>query len=377
MVKIGIDGRTFSVPNPGGAVRTGIELTKELNNLHSDLEIFSNSNAASRLNGISVDSYAYNRNSKILGMLWEQFALPKRATDLEVDILYSPVAYCPLVPTSFLCAITIHDLSSFHGHSAGWYNQFERIVVPKMASRADIIFTVSKFSKSRICSELDIPESKVHVIYNGVNEQFFSNSHSDSNLDLPDSYLLYVGALSTRKNISGLLKAFRILKENYGIEHELVLIGPEDDPTNESDISSEIIDPIRENIVQLGYIPDDDLKVVYDFADVFVFPSFYEGFGMPPLEAMACGTPVVASDRTAIPEVLGDGAEYVNPDSPESIAKGVNNILTNTELKRSLIKKGHNRAAKFQWNKSAKNLREVLCGAKITQNNSPDNTGDY
>jgi glycosyltransferase involved in cell wall biosynthesis len=241
-----------------------------------------------------------------------------------------------------------------------------------MASRADLIFTVSEFSKSKICLELDVTESKVQVVYNGVNEIFFSDKQPTSDLSLPDTYLLYVGALSTRKNISGLLQAFRILKEDYDIEHKLVLIGPEDDPTNESDIDPQMIDPIREDIIQLGYVTDEELKEAYTAADIFVFPSYYEGFGIPPLEAMACGTPVVASDRTAIPEVLGDAAEYVDPDHPESISEGVVNILTDPDLSKTLTDKGQSQSEQFQWTKSAKKLYKTLSDRK-KQNNPLNN----
>jgi len=360
MIKIGVDGRTLSVPNPGGAVRTGIELTRELGRQHSDVTVFGHSNISARLDSLTIDSYGYRRNSKALGMIWEQTTLPKRATDREIDVLYSPVAYCPLVPTPFPCAITIHDVSSLSGHSAGWYNRFERIMLPQMASRADLIFTVSEFSKSKICSKLNIPESKVQVVYNGVNELFFSEDTPTTNLNLPGSYFLYVGALSTRKNISGLLEAFRILHEDYNIDHKLVLIGPEDDPTNESDIDSKMIEPIGEDIIQLGYVTDEQLKEAYSNAEALVFPSYYEGFGMPPLESMACGTPVIASNRTAIPEILDEAPIYINPSNIDSIVDAMSNILSSPSLRQEHVNKGYKQASQYRWDHSADDLIKKL-----------------
>ena len=357
---IGIDGRTFAVPEPGGTVRTGLKLAEGL--LTSDLEvkIFGHTDIKNTFPAEDVYPSGLFTQFRPFGMFWEQTALPIGGSCEDIDVLYSPESYCPLSPTPFPCVITIHDLSSFHGYSAGWYNTFQQVVTPLMAKRADKIITVSKYSKKDIADQLSVSKEKIEVVYNGVDDVFLSDDSPIPELDLPNKYLLYVGSMSTRKNLTGLLEGYSILRNKYGLDHKLVLIGPEDDPTNKQ-ILPTIDNAVPENaIVNPGYVSDAELKYAYQNADAFVFPSLFEGFGIPPLEAMACRTPVVASNRTAIPEILGDAAHYINPEKPSDIADGVVSILNDSEYQQTLIDQGLERVSEFTWEQASDDLHKML-----------------
>lgn len=359
-MKIGINGAILCTPEPGGVARVAIEISKQLAKKSDQTLIFSHDLSKERLDGIPVDSFGYLSQSRSFGLLWEQLVLPIKSRQKDIDVLYSPTPYVPLPPTPCPCVITIHDVSSLQEYSAGWYNEYEKISLPILSDRADVVLTISEFSKSEIHSKLNIPEQDIRVVPNGVSDHFFSNDSEGASISLPDKYILYVGSVGKRKNVSGLIESFRYLKSNRNIPHKLVLIGPEDDSTNTSGIVSDNFESAENSIIRFGYLPKTKLKKAYTAADLFVFPSLYEGFGIPPLEAMACETPVVASDQTAIPEVLGSAAKYVDPYDTEDMAEGIYEVLTNEELEKTLIQRGRERAEQFRWENSADQLMEIL-----------------
>lgn len=363
-LSIGVDGRTFSVPEPGGTVQVGQSLTSELLNSDANIEIFGHNSVKKTFPERVVNSWGYLSQSRLFGLFWEQIALPTSAKKAGIDVLYSPESYCPLSPVPFPRIITIHDLSSFHGYSSKLYNHFQQNVLPVMADAADGIVTVSEFSKRDISKHLDVNPEKIHVVHNGINQRFFSDEIPDVSLDLPDKYILYVGSISTRKNISGLIRGFTILKNRHRIPHKLVLVGPEDDPTNSQVNVTARGDTVERDIINLGYLSESELERAYYEADVFAFPSLFEGFGIPPLEAMACETPVVASDATAVPEVLGDAAHYVDPKRAEDIASGIATVLDNEEYRQELVVRGQERARLFTWERSSQDLLEYLVNSK-------------
>lgn len=289
------------------------------------------------------------------GHVWEQMVLPWR---LRRGLLWSPCTTGPLSISSQI--VTIHDCAFFdqaHCFSrafAAWY----QFLVPRLARAARQILTDSEFSKQRIVELCRVPAAKVQVVYCGVGAGFRPHSAEEiaavrRKLGLPQRYLLCVGSLEPRKNLVRLLAAWqRIQPRLDGVS--LVLAGAKSHVFREAGLSQ----PPAVHLA--GYLSDDMLSAVYAGAEAFVFPSLYEGFGLPVLEAMACGTPVVCSATTSLREVAGDAALLVDPFDVESIAEGLTQVLEDGDLRDKLCARGVARAQKFSWDETASHTWDAL-----------------
>lgn len=224
--------------------------------------------------------------------------------------------------------------------------------------RSDIIITGSNYSKQEILERLDFSEDKIRVIYHGINHDIF-RVYKDLSLDfdLPKKFIFSVGSIEPRKNLLGLLKAYNLLEAKTKQEYKLVLAGFKGWENKEI---MQLINKDKENIFYLGFISDEELAKVYNLATCFVFASFYEGFGLPPLEAMACATPVIASRLTSIPEVCSDASIYCDVHNEKDIKDKIELVLADNNLQQSMIQKGLKRASEFSWEKSAKEHQEVF-----------------
>jgi glycosyltransferase involved in cell wall biosynthesis len=242
-----------------------------------------------------------------------------------------------------------------------------------MAARSsNRILTVSEASKRDILRFFDVPPEKIAVIYNGIDERFHRQPAEEEivrvreRYQLQGDFVLYAGNVKPHKNLGRLLDAFHLLRQE-GLDHlKLVVIG--DEISKYTDLRRTVHrHNLHKHIRFLGYMPDETLAVLYRLAAVFVFPSLYEGFGLPPLEAMASGTPVVTSNVSSLPEVVGDAAVLVDPTEPASIADGLRRVLTDPALAASLVTRGLARAAEFSWARSVAQIRaiygEVAAGA--------------
>lgn len=248
---------------------------------------------------------------------------------------------------------SVHDFSfilhkEFHPKERIEY--FEKYFYVNI-KKSDLIITGSEFSKQEILDKLDFKDQEVKVIYHGIDHEIFK-IHTNLSVDfnLPEKFIFSVGSIEPRKNLIGLLNAYNLLPENIKKEYKLVLAGFKGWENKE--IMNQI-EQNKENIFYLGYLLDEELAKVYNRATCFVFPSFYEGFGLPILESMACGTPVVCSDTTSLPEVGGDAVSYCNPYDIKDIAIKIEMILEDKILQEVMIQKGLSRAKLFSWEKSA------------------------
>jgi glycosyltransferase involved in cell wall biosynthesis len=196
------------------------------------------------------------------------------------------------------------------------------------------------------------------VIYHGINHSIFK-IYDDLKLpfELPKKFIFSVGSIEPRKNLLGLLRAYNDLSEQTRFEYKLVLAGFKGWENKEI---MELITKNKQNIHYLGFIDDSELAKVYNLASLFVFPSFYEGFGLPPLEAMACGTPVVSSNLTSMPEVCQDAAIYCDPYDIVDIKQKIELVLGDETIQKELINKGLKRASEFSWQKSAQSHLAVF-----------------
>ncbi len=224
--------------------------------------------------------------------------------------------------------------------------------------RSDMIITGSNYSKQEILERTNFTEDKIRVIYHGIDHNLFKVYQDiELNFELPSKFILSVGTVEPRKNLLGLLKAYNLLDEQLKKEYKLILVGFKGWENSEI---MELMNQNKESIEYLGFISDEELAKVYNLATCFLFPSFYEGFGLPPLEAMACGTPVVSSNSSSLPEVGGDAVVYCDPYSIEDIKNKIEMVLINSELQQTMVSKGLKQAKKFSWEKSAQEHKELF-----------------
>lgn len=286
---------------------------------------------------------------QVAGHLWEQFILP--ALIQKNEMLWSPANTSAWVVQRQ--AVTIHDASVFDHPEwfrpafAAWTRLSWRI----LAKRAKAILMVSGFSKHRLKRHLGIPDEKIHVVYNGVGKPFEPQSQKriqavKEKYGVKKPYFLFVGTLEPRKNLSALLQAWRTANLRA---HELFIAGAE----------GKVFAPVGQ-IGNLTYVPDDDLPALYSGAAAFVFPSLYEGFGLPVLEAMACGAPAITSNTTALAEMFGDSALLVAPDQPEEIVQAMHTIIEDKSLASRLRERGLKKAGELTWETSAVKTEEIL-----------------
>lgn len=255
---------------------------------------------------------------------------------------------------------TVHDFSfilhkDFHPKERIEY--FEKYFFKNIV-KSDMIITGSEFSKQEILEQLNFSSEKIRVIYHGIDHKLFKlDDKLDLNFELPKKFIFSVGSIEPRKNLLGLLKAYDLLENNLKAEYKLVLAGFKGWENKEI---MTLIEKNKENIHYLGFISDIELVKVYNLATCFVFPSFYEGFGLPVLEAIACGTPVICSNTSSLPEVGGDAVVYCNPYDLNDIKNKIEIVLNDDNLQKEMIKKGLERAKLFSWEKSAEEHIKVF-----------------
>ncbi len=227
-------------------------------------------------------------------------------------------------------------------------------------ARSDKIITISEFSKNEIHELLQIPEEKIEVVYSApsIVTETADFQVVQERLKIQKPYLLYVGTIEPRKNLIRLIQAFDWLKKEKQIPHQLILAGGGGWKTEEIHQAAETA-RFAEEIRFTGYLSSEEKNALYQKADAMVFPSLYEGFGMPPLEAMLFGCPVICSDAASLPEIVGEAAELVDPLDVEAIADGIWNVLSNRNYRSSLIEKGTQQALRFSWDRSAEKMIQI------------------
>jgi len=295
----------------------------------------------------------------------EQFELPRILSRHKVDLLHSPHFLLPLVRPCPVVA-TIHDviymacpgdLPSLAGR------QYYRIMMNACSRMATRIITDSEHSRNEIVRYLHTDPEKIEVIYPAVDSFFHSEADSTriasvrSRFGIDRDYVLCVGIYKPRKNHAGLLTAFRKMLDS-GCQAQLVVAGPmgEGEPVLRR-LAREF--GIAEHVIFTGFVNDADLRALYFGARVYACPSVYEGFGFTVLEAMACGTPVVCSSATSLPEVAGKAALYFNPHNPEEMASQLVRAFSGDALRASLIAEGHRNLLRFNWKETARQTLEV------------------
>jgi glycosyltransferase involved in cell wall biosynthesis len=296
----------------------------------------------------------------------EQVRIPLALRRERVTLFHAPhYVLPPLVPCRSV--VTIHDC--IHLMFPQYLPNrlalgYARTAIRLAARRATRVLTVSESSKRDILRFVDADANKIDVIYNAFDERFGIEPREEEvvrvreRYQLHDEFVLYAGNVKPHKNLERLIEAFDRVRRR-GLEHlKLVMIG--DEISKYAALRRAVHrHQLHKYVRFLGYLPEETLAVMYRLAGVFVFPSLYEGFGLPPLEAMASGTPVVTSNVSSLPEVAGNAAVLVDPYDPDAIADGIERVLTDDKLRRDLRGKGIARARQFSWEASVRRVREI------------------
>lgn len=322
-----------------------------------DLFIFSSRNIS--LNKEVKRIPSYYKVFSVRGL----FELSLNAQRKDVDIIHCPMYVTPFYPRARL-VVTIHDLipirmpevMSRRGRRSTYY-----ILNKHAINTSEVILVPSESTKSDVLDIFDCSEEKVHVIHHALDDVFLNVAENRADyipngLRPGDRYLLSVGSAKPNKNLVRLLEAFARVKKE--ISAKLVLIGDLDARYPEVQFASNNLH-IQNDVIFTGRVTDSELLSLYSKALAFVFPSVYEGFGLPPLEAMACNTPVTCSKATSLPEVVGDAALLFDPYSVESISNAIVRVVLDQQLRVSLIAKGRQRINEFTWDKTLSRVLKV------------------
>jgi glycosyltransferase involved in cell wall biosynthesis len=290
----------------------------------------------------------------------EQISVPVDLWRARVDLFHaphyvvSPLTLCPFV-------VTIHDcihlrFPQYLPNRAAYY--YARVVMSSSARRARRVLTVSRASKQDILHFLKIPADKIEVIYNALDEGLAAAPSAgevarvQQRFQLTSPFVLYAGNIKPHKNVDRLIHAFSLLRQRGAGDTKLLVIG---DEVSKYQNLRRLVHryQLHQHVRFLGFVPDETLAVLYRLASVFVFPSLYEGFGLPPLEAMAAGVPVITSNVSSLPEVVGDAALLINPLDAGAIAEAMARVLEDPALRADLIRRGHERVKVFSWQQAA------------------------
>jgi glycosyltransferase involved in cell wall biosynthesis len=297
----------------------------------------------------------------------EQLRIPLDLRREQIDLFHTPhYVLPPLVPCKSV--VTIHDcihlrfpqylpnrLAYAYARSSLWV----------ATHRSNRVLTVSEASKRDILRYFRIPEKKIDVIHNAMDERFGETPTADDvarvqeRYQLNAPYVLYAGNIKPHKNLERLIEAFHMLRQDPDLAHvKLLIIG--DEISKYATLRRAVHKyKLHKHVRFFGFVPDKTLAVLYRLARVFVFPSLYEGFGLPPLEAMASGTPVITSDVSSLPEVVGDAALLIDPLDTNAIAEAIRRVLMDSTLHEQLRQKGFTRVREFSWDRSIRRVREI------------------
>lgn len=310
--------------------------------------------------------------------LWEQVLLPVAVARDRVDLLYAPANTAPLIiPAPTRLVLTIHDAmfllpSSQLPTSPSLYQRLGRAyraaIVPRVAHHADRVTTVSSFSGDDLAQRLGLKRSSISVVYESANPVFYSTNDRSAldavrdRLRLPRSFVLALGAVDPRKNTAAVLEAFALARPSMAEQWGLVVTGLSGSFREQVVAQAQRLG-IADVLVPLGFVTEEELAALYNLAELLLYPSLYEGFGLPIIEAMACGTPVISSALTSIPEVAGDAALLVEPTDISAIAEALISLLNQPSRREELRQRGFAQIQAFSWERTAGLLLEAFYGA--------------
>jgi len=372
-MKIGIEARKLFSKSKHGMDLVALELIKNIASIdkNNDYIIFTQS-------GPDKPIIPHSDNLKIIELPsapvpgWEQFILPVAVKQHKCDLLHCTSNTGPM-KISVPLVLTLHDIIYLENNRAikdansvyqKLKNHYRKFVVPKIVENATQIITVSKYQENVIKTHLPASKNKITTIYNGVSEHFHISCDTEKaksvkeKFGLPNKFILFLGSNDPKKNTIGTIAGYRLYKKDAKNDVPLVLVDTSEKKLNKylADIKAP---ELREHIMLTGYVRNDELPYLYTLASVFLYPSYKESFGIPILEAMACGTPVITSNTSSMPEVAENAAYIVDPFDSLSIAKAISQILEHPMLREGLIKSGMEQIKKFSFCKMARSVIDI------------------
>ena len=298
---------------------------------------------------------------------FEDYYFPENISNENIDIYHMPqngIGFSEGISCKKI--VTIHDLIPYvmpETVGRGYLLKFLKEMPLIIGGSAGII-TVSEFSKRDILKFFPIDESKIFVTPLAADKKYapldktYCRDFLKDMYNLTDPFILYLGGFSERKNVASVITAFSKVYKDLNKKYNLVIVGGYNDPSQRLvKLANEL--KIDSHVIFTGFVPEEHLPIFYNCCDTFIYPSFYEGFGLPPLEAMNCGTPVIASNLTSIPEVVGDGGILINPYDISEISFAIGNLLSNEKLRAELSSKALIRAKEFSWQNTARSTLKV------------------
>jgi len=363
-MRIGLDAQRIFRPNLHGMEVVAIETIKALQEVdHENEYIVYVKTDTGKVDLINSQNFTLKQIPAYSYPDWEQYRLVKEANKDGVDLLHCMSNTGPHFFSGKMI-LTLHDIIymeklKFSGNSyQDFGNVYRRLIVPKVVAKSELIFTVSNFEKDKIVDFFKINPQRVIVLYNGVNPIFNRNhrvSESSITNGFPETYMLFLGNTAPKKNTINLLKAYyHYCKHTSDI---IPLVIPDLGANYlKSSLSSEVLTTIKDYLIFLDYVPYEQMPDLYRKASFFIYPSLRESFGMPILESMACGTPVITSNTTSMPEVAGGNALLCNPHDVLDIADKITTMAGDGNQRETLTKKGLAWSENFSWQNTAKKL---------------------
>jgi len=371
-MRIGIEGQRLFRKKKHGMDMVALELVRNLMEIDkvNEYSVFIKKDenpcleSRDNFNIVELDSKPYP--------LWEQQLLPAAALKAGCQILHCTSNTAPVFTTIPL-VVTLHDiiymesLSLFRKGFSNYQkfgNMYRRMVVPRVVKKCRKLITVSEFEKQRISSFFHVDDTKITAIYNGVSPHFrpvtdqAELARIKAAYRLPDNFVFFFGNTDPKKNTIGVLRALSLYNRQSDRKLHLVMLDFELAALNR--LLDEIGDSSLMNYITLtGYVPNTELPGIYALSSVFLYPSLRESFGIPMLEAMACGTPVITSNTSSMPEVGGNAALFIDPFKPEQITEAITRLLADNNLRSGLVASGFDQSAKFTWKNMAMEVLKV------------------
>jgi len=367
-MRIGIDA-TALPPQPVGAGNYIIQLIRSLANVESEFEfvVFAQPEGRRQIDLLESSRIHWVETPQVnpgIRLIWEQTRFPRLIHQSNIDLFHC-LHYTRPYLLSCLSVVTFHDMTFFlYPHLHTWVKRrFFPLAMRLSARSAQALIADSESTRLDAIRIMQIPPEKIVTVHLGVDPKF-RVIHDPQALQqvrreykLPDSFILYVGLIEPRKNVPLLIQAYKKLVDQ-GITTPLVIVGRLGWMSGEINDQIERLD-LKERVQFTGYVPVEDLPGIYNLACLFVYPSRYEGFGFPVLEAMACGVPVITSSVSSLPEIVGEAGMLIQPDDEEVLTQAMGIVLSKPDLQAELARKGPVHAAEFTWERTARRTIQV------------------